>query len=281
MNRAALPGPSLALVIGSGGVRSVAALGVAEVLMDHGLAPDLIAGSSAGAIFGALIAAGHSPRQALQLASRLWSPELTQQRRWGALPQMLMPRLLRFSPDFALRDDRLILERMHAAFGEAELQELPHRLRVNTTCAATGRAVVLDHGSVVEALRASIGLPFMFSPQRLGERRLIDGFVSDPLPVSAVADAHTIVAVGVHAPIPQHINRPSRLLAQVHAAMTNNLMQARLAAAGEHRVISIFPQLEQRVGLFDTAAMPALVEAGRRAARAQLPALQLALARAA
>lgn len=272
--------PRLALVLGSGGVRSIAGLGLAEVLWREGIRPDLIVGCSAGAMFGALIASGHPADDAVRIATTLWSRDVTRKRRWRAIPQMLWPRLGRFDADFALRCDRPVLDRLDKAFGNARLESLALPLRVTATCADSGEQVVLREGRVVDALRASIALPFMFAPQRIGERRLIDGFVSDPLPVSAASDAAAVVALGFNAPMPRKVDIPSRLLAQVTSAMTNNLMQARLAAevgAGT-RLLCVFPNLDRRVGLFDTEAMPDLVEAGRRAGRAQLPALAAMLA---
>jgi len=155
-------------------------------------------------------------------------------------------------------------------------------LRVTTTDAGTGQRVVLREGSLVQALRASIALPFMFAPVHIDGRRLIDGFVADPLPVSAAADAHSVVALGFESPMPQRIDGPSRMLAQVTSALTNNLMQARLAEANTcgTRLLSIVPRLERRVGLFDTQAMPYLVDAGRRATEAMLPAVRALLNRA-
>ena len=80
---------------------------------------------------------------------------------------------------------------------------------------------------------------------------------------------------------PHWVDGPSRMLAQVTSALTNNLMQARLAEAGAGgtRLLSLVPRLERRVGLFDTAAMPYLVDAGRRAAESALPAIHALLAR--
>lgn len=273
--------PRFAIALGSGGVRSIAALGMVQVLMRHGLQPDLVVGCSAGAMFGALIAAGHDADEAVRIATTLWSPEVTRQRRWRALPQMLWPRLGRFDADFAMRHDHRVMERLGQAFGDLQLDGLPLPLRVAATDAATGGRVVLRSGSLVQALRASIALPFMFAPVMIDGRRLVDGCLADPLPVSAAADAHAVLALGFPAPMPQRINGPSRLLAQVSSSLTNNLMQARLAeasAAGQ-RVLHIEPQLSQRVGLFDTAAMPALVEAGRRATEAALPAILALLQR--
>lgn len=264
--------PRFALVFGSGGVRSIAALGLADVLQRERLVPDLIVGCSAGALFGALIAAGHRCDEALHLAATLWSPDVTRKRRWNAVPRMLMPALCRFDSDFSLRDDSPIVARLTQVFGTARIEDLGVPLRVVAADAATGDAVVLTRGNLVQALRASIALPFMFAPVQIDGRRLIDGFVADPLPVSAALDAHAIVALGFEAPMPRRIDGPSRLLAQITSAMTNNLMKARLAAAAVHgtRLLSIVPTLERRVGLFDTKAMPYLVEAGRQAARDHL-----------
>lgn len=264
--------PRFALVFGSGGVRSIAALGLADVLQRERLVPDLIVGCSAGALFGALVAAGHRCDEALHLAATLWSPDVTRKRRWNAVPRMLMPALCRFDSDFSLRDDSPIVARLTQVFGTARIEDLGVPLRVVAADAATGDAVVLTRGNLVQALRASIALPFMFAPVQIDGRRLIDGFVADPLPVSAALDAHAIVALGFEAPMPRRIDGPSRLLAQITSAMTNNLMKARLAAAAVHgpRLLSIVPTLERRVGLFDTKAMPYLVEAGRQAARDHL-----------
>ena len=273
------PQHRFAIVLGSGGVRSIAALGMVEVLAREGLRPDLVVGCSAGAMFGALIAAGHDAEEAVRIATTLWSADVTRQRRWRAIPQMLWPRLGGFNADFALRDDRLVMQRLHQAFGDLQIESLGVALRVTTTDATTGERVVLRSGSLVQALRASIALPFMFKPVHIDGRRLIDGFVTDPLPVSAAADAHTVLALGFESPMPQRVDGPSRMLAQVTSALTNNLMQARLAEAsgGGTRLLSLVPRLERRVGLFDTAAMPYLVDAGRRATEAALPAIHALL----
>jgi len=275
------PAPRFAIVLGSGGVRSIAALGMVEVLNREGLAPDLIVGCSAGAMFGALIAAGHSADEAVRVATSLWSADVTRKRRWLAVPQMLWPRLTRFDADFALRDDSPVMQRLEQAFGDVQIEDLRTTLRVTATDAASGERVVLREGNLVQALRASIALPFMFAPVPINGRRLVDGFVSDPLPVSAATDAQAVLALGFDSPMPRRIDGPSRLLAQVTSALTNNLMQARLAHAGEGgmRLLSIVPRLERRVGLFDTQAMPYLVDAGRRATQAHLPAIRALLHR--
>jgi len=265
--------PRLALVLGSGGVRSIAAVGVAEVLSAAGLRPDLIVGCSSGALFGATIALGMTSRQALATATALWSADLTQQRRWRAYAQLLAPRWFGFDADFALRNDRRIAQRIAQAFGDARLEDLPTPLRVVATDAASGHGIVLQHGALALALRAGIALPFMFPSIEVDGRRLVDGVLSDPLPVSAARDAALCVTLGFKGSMPRRIDRASRLAAQASTSLINNLQQARIDAARNagQRVIEIDLALDRHVGLWETEAMPYLFEAGRRAARAQLP----------
>jgi NTE family protein len=264
--------PRLAFVLGSGGVRSIAAVGIADRLAREGIAPDLVVGCSSGALFGATIAVGMTSAEALRSATELWSAELTEQRRWRAYAQLIAPRLAGFD-GFALRDDGLIAQRIARAFGNARLEQLATPLRVAATDAASGHPVVLTRGALVPALRASMALPFIFPSVEVDGRQLVDGVVSDPLPLGAARDAQAIVALGFRGVMPRRIDRVSRLVAQTSTTMINNLMQARVAAAraAGQRVIEIDLALDRHVGLWDTAAMPYLFEAGRRAAEARLP----------
>ena len=265
--------PHLALVLGSGGVRSVAALGFADVLISSGLEPDLVVGCSSGALFGACIAMGMTGELGLDAATRLWSAELTQQKRWRALFELAAPRIMGFDAGFSLRDAGLIRARVHRAFGDVCLEDLSVPLRVVTTDSATGESVVLSNGSVADAVCASMALPFIFPSVQIAGRRLSDGVISDPLPVSAARDADAVVTLGFRGAMPRRINRPSRLVAQITTAMINNLQQARIdaARAAGQRLIEIDLEIDRRIGLWDTAAMPRIFEIGRRAAYDQLP----------
>lgn len=262
----------LAFVLGSGGVRSIAALGVAERLAREGLRPDLIVGCSSGALFGAQIARGMHGKEAVRMATSLWSAELTQQRRWRAYLQLVAPKLAGFGAGFSLRDDRLIAGRIANAFGDDRLERLPTPLRVVATDAATGQPVVLTQGSVVEALRASMAVPIIFPSVAIGGRRLVDGVLSDPLPIAAAADARLVLSLGFHGSMPRRVDRLSRLVAQTSTTLINNLMQARTDAAQARgqKVIGIELNLDRHVGLWETSAMPYLFEAGWCAAEAHL-----------
>jgi NTE family protein len=269
----------LALVLGSGGVRSIAAIGIMDTLASAGIRPDLIAGCSSGALFGACIAMGMGAAQALRSAETLWSQELTQQRRWLAYAQIVAPRLAGFGAGFSLRDDRLIAQRVEQAFGDAQLESLPIPLRVAATDAANGDPVVLTHGLVRDAVRASMALPLVFPSVTIDGRRLVDGVMSDPLPVGAVGEAPVAITLGFRGVVPRRVDRLARMVVGNSTMLINNLMQARVAASQcqGQRLIQLDLALDRRVGLWETAAMPYLFEAGQRAARSRLHDIMAAL----
>ena len=266
----------LALVLGSGGVRSAAALGIAEVLGDAGLAPELVAGCSSGALFGACLAMGWSGRESLAAATRLWTPELTGQKRWRAYFELIAPKLAGFGAEFALRDARLIRERIDRAFGPARFEDLEIPLRIAATEAASGRPFVLEQGRVADAVRASMALPFLFPGVEIDGRWLTDGVTTDPLPVSLAGDAQLVLTVGFRGALPRRVDRASRLVAQVTTTMINNLQHARVRAAeaAGARILHFDLDIDRRIGLWETAAMPRIFDAGCRAAREQLPAIR-------
>lgn len=274
--------PRLGLVLGSGGVRSAAAIGITEVLQDAGLEPDLVVGCSSGALFGALVASRTPAVEAMEKAVALWSQDLTRRHRWSSYLQLLFPRLTGFSPDFSLRRSEAIRERVSQAFGDAKLEGLPIPMRVVATSADTGCQAVLQHGSVTEALCASMALPFIFPPVVVRGRRLIDGVICDPLPVSAAYDAHVVVALGFEGRLPSRVDRPSKLLGQVSTSLINNLMSARveLARAQGKLLLPLALDLPGHVGLWDTQALPAMRDAGRKAMAQALPQLRELLAKA-
>lgn len=271
--------PRMAFVLGSGGVRSVAALGIAEVLAGEGLRPDLIVGCSSGALIGATLALGLTSREALHAATSLWSAELTRQHRWRAYLQLLAPRWFGFDASFALRSDQRIEQRIRKAFGARKLEDLPTLLRIVATEAKSGERVVLRDGDLTTALRASIALPLIFPSVEVDGRRLVDGVVSDPLPVAVASEAAVVLTLGFKGVMPRRVDRASRLVAQASTALINNLQQARIDAARNagQRVFEIELALDRHVGLWETGAMPYLFEAGRRAARAQLPQIRALL----
>lgn len=269
----------LALVVGSGGVRATAALGVADVLRQAGIGIDLVVGCSAGALIGGGIAMQLPTDEAMRRYTLAWQPGLAEKKRWRGYLELLLPRWAGFGPQFSMRDARGVQAAFEGGFDGQTFETLPTPLRVVTTDATTGQRHVVTRGRVADAVLASTAVPFLFPSVPLDGRRLMDGVLSDPLPVSVAHDAAVVLALGADGPLPRRVDRASRLAALVSTALVNNLQAAQLEAARARgqRLLMIELALPQRVGLFDTHAMPMLLDAGRRATEQALPQIRAAL----
>ena len=256
-----------------------------SVLLREGIELDMVVGCSAGAIYAATMAAGHRADVAADMTRKLWTKEAAARRNTRAMLQALAPKLLGFDKTtFGLRDDRLIMARLKQAFGDARVEDMQIPLHIAATDFANGEQVVLSQGSVVDAVRASIALPFAFSPWKIGDKLLIDGSLSDPLPIGVAIrqGANVIVAAGFESPYQPTIHSAGRFAFQLSAIMSNNLFKSNYAfhsLAHHSEIIPMIPRFEQRVRLFDTDKIPYIIECGERAAEEQMPYLRELLSR--
>lgn len=275
--------PGVALVIGSGGVKCAAAIGLQRALVAEGIPIERLVGCSGGAIYTALMALGYGAHDAAELSSRLWTRDVTAQPDRMAMLRMVFPRLLGFSERFGLKKDNVVWERLKTAFGDRTFADCTIPLHIAATDFRTGEQVVIDHGRIADAVRASIAIPFAFAPWDVNGRLCVDGFLSDPLPVGVAIreGAHVIVAMGFESPNQERITSGGRFAFQLSSIMTNNLLKASFAFHGlahHGEVIPIIPQFSQRIRLFDTGKIPLLIDEGEAAMREQLPYLRRVLA---
>ncbi len=275
--------PKVTLVIGSGGVRCAAALGVVKAMADAGIGVERVVGCSTGAIFAALIAFGYPPDESIAITRRLWTREL-RARRVGILRALAARLFAAKAAAFGHRDDRQLPQRLAAAFGNKRIEAAALPLHLTATDFRTGELAELVSGPLVEGIRASLARPPAFAPQRVDDRLLVDGSLADPLPVSVAIKhgARAIVAVGFENAYPDPVEKPGRFAPRVNAILANNLLRAKLAfhsAAHHAEMIVILPEFKQRAGLFDTDRLAYIIDEGEQAALQQLPYLHHLLAR--
>lgn len=276
----------VALVIGSGSVKCAAAIGLQKALQREGIEIGMIVGTSGGAIYAALIAMGLSPEQTAETSSRLWTREVTAKHNRRALWQILLPNVFGFDENFGTVDDALVMERLRAAYGENNIEDTKIPLYITATDFETGEQVVLTKGRTADAVRASLAIPYIFKAHRVDGRMLVDGYLTDPMPVGVAIkeNANVILAMGFESPYQGKINALMRYTFQMSSIMSNNLLKANyafhsLAHYGE--VLPILPQFHQHIGLFDTDKIPYIIEQGERAAQEQMPYLKKLLAQGA
>jgi NTE family protein len=275
----------VAVVIGSGSVKCAAALGLLKVLDREGIAIDLIVGCSGGSLYAALIAMGHTATEGEEMTRRLWTRELTGRRNYRSFLRAVLPQMFGFSEQFGLVDDSLIVQRLREAFGDGKFEEARIPLFLTATDFHTGEQAVFSRGSVVDAIRASIAIPYIFQPWKIGGHLYVDGFLSDPMPVGVAIKhgANVIVTMGFESPYQPRATSVLRFAFQLSSIMSNNLLRANYAfhnLAHHTEILPIIPQFRERIHLFDTDKIPYVIEEGERAAEQQLPYLRRLLAAA-
>ena len=179
--------PLIGLVLGSGAARGFAHIGVIHALEAAGIVPDIIVGTSVGALVGGCYAAGKlDPLEE-------WSLSLTRRRVFGYLD-------VRIGGSGLISGGRLAA-RLHQSIGAAVIEDLPVRFAAIATEVGTGHEVWLARGSLALALRASYALPGIFPPICLGNRWLVDGALVNPMPVSVARalGARVVIAVNLNA----------------------------------------------------------------------------------
>ena len=176
----------IGVALGGGSARGFAHIGALAALERHGFAPDLIVGTSFGAIVGALYASGLTPQEIAQTANSM---------RWRDLSKVL---------DFGLHKAALFSgDKLETYLDELvegrSFSDLERKLVVVATDLATGERVDLTTGPLARALRASASMPGVFSPVELDGKFLVDGGLGSPLPLATLEGFDLDVALGIGA----------------------------------------------------------------------------------
>ncbi len=193
----------VALVLGSGGARGYAHIGVIEELLARGYQIDCIAGCSMGAVVGGIYAAG----------------KLDEYRQWcESLDYLDVLRLLDVSFRLGAIRGEKIFGKIRDILGEISIEELPIPFTAVATDLSNQQEIWFQEGCLHQAMRASAAIPSLFSPVVQGSRMLVDGGLLNPLPIIPVVSSHCdlIIAVNLngdnhrHYSLPQ-IERPAAL----------------------------------------------------------------------
>ena len=179
--------PKVALVLGSGGARGLAHVGVIEELQRHGMEIAYISGCSIGALVGGIFAAGK-----LDVYAK-WARSLERKDVFGLLD-------LSFGMQGLFKGDRIIAT-LREMIGDRDIDDLDIGFTAVATDLHEQREVWLNSGPLFDAIRASMAIPTVFTPWTYQGRVLVDGGLLNPLPIAPALNHQTdlIVAVNVNA----------------------------------------------------------------------------------
>lgn len=191
-DKALPPRPSIGLALGGGAARGFAHLGVLRVLAQHGIVPDVIVGTSIGAVIGGCYAAGHIK------SFEDWAVSLTTRGVLGYLDVSLS--------GSGLINGKRLAAKLEESLQDRRIEELPMHFAAIATELGSGHEIWLTRGRLVDAVRASYALPGVFSPVYIGGRWLVDGALVNPVPVSAARalGARLVIAINLNADLLGH-----------------------------------------------------------------------------
>jgi NTE family protein len=179
--------PVVGLALGGGAARGFAHIGIVRALLERGIVPDVVVGTSIGAAVGGAYVTGH----------------LNAFEDWA---RSLQPRSVLSYLDIQLNGSGLIgggklATELEQSIGKRLIEDLSVKFAAIATEVATGHEIWLTRGRLVEAIRASYALPGIFSPVMIGDRWLVDGALVNPVPVSAARalGAEIVIAVNLNA----------------------------------------------------------------------------------
>ncbi len=252
----------IGLALGGGAVRGAAHIGVLDVLDRAGLEPAVIAGTSAGALVGALYAAGTSPAEIGKLAHTL---------SWARLIRPARTRR-------ALFETSRLAAFLDGALGARTFDALDRPFAAVACELTTGSRVVLRDGPVSTAVLASAAIPGVFPPVERDGHLLADGSLVDMVPAALARDlgADIVVAVDVSGPLPRR--RPTTVLQIMVAVSTLQPGGSERLAQDADLVLS--PAVDE-YATWELSRIPEFEEAGRAAAEHALPLLRALTATAA
>jgi NTE family protein len=184
--------PVIGLALGGGAARGFAHIGILRTLLSHGITPDVVVGTSIGAVVGGAYVAGHLD------TLEEWARRLQPRNIFGYLD-------IRLNGSGLIGGSKLAAQ-LDATLGPILIQDLGQKFASVATEVATGHEIWLTHGRIVDAVRASYALPGIFSPVLIGDRWLVDGALVNPVPVSAARalGAEIVIAANVSSDVFGH-----------------------------------------------------------------------------
>ncbi|MDH1103033.1 patatin-like phospholipase family protein [Pseudomonas mosselii] len=286
--------PKIGLVLSGGAARGLAHIGVLKALEEQGVRIDAIAGTSMGAVVGGLYASGYSIAELEKLATTLdWQQALSDAPPRKDVPfrrkqddrDFLVKQKLSFRDDGSLglplgviqgQNLALLLESKLAHTADIrDFDKLPIPFRAVATDITSGEKVIFRRGHLPQVIRASMSIPAVFAPVELDGRLLVDGGMTDNIPVDVVREMGVDLAIVVDIGTPlrnrKQLATVVDVLNQSITLMTRRNSEEQLASLRREDIL-VQPPLSA-FGVTDFGRARDMIDAGYRATRALDPRL--------
>ncbi|MBU4446191.1 patatin-like phospholipase family protein [bacterium] len=175
----------IGLALSGGAAKGLAHIGVIKALEETGIQVDFISGSSMGALIGAAYASG-IPIDTLE--------KIAIDTDWKTVAKLFVPGL----STSGLVDGKRVKEFLYTIYGDKKIEDLPIPFAATAADISTGKLYVINEGSLLEAVRASISIPIVFTPVKHKDIFLVDGGLVNPVPIDVVREMGADYIIAVH-----------------------------------------------------------------------------------
>lgn len=235
---------TIGIALGSGSARGWGHIGVLRELADAGIEPDMVCGTSVGSLVGAAYVSGQ-----LGVLEE-WVNGLN-------LRDIVRYMDIRLVAGGGFVQGKRLMDFLHELIGTELIEDLPKVFATTATDLSSGREIWFREGSLLDAVRASIALPGIFTPVRLDKQWLVDGGLVNPVPVSLcrAVGAQVVIAVNLNGDIVgKHLRKISEEFAEDQEASPERRLLEKLSVSLKERAASLIPQTSGEPGLFDVLA---------------------------
>lgn len=250
----------IGLALGGGAAKGFAHIGVIKVLEAHGFKPDVVAGTSAGSVVGALYASGMDPFELQRQAFALDEDRIRDVRFFSG----------------GLIEGRKLQDYVNELVDRRLMQDMQIPFAAVATRLETGERTVFTRGDTGRAVRASSSIPGVFEPVALAGKHYVDGGVTSPVPVDTARELGADVVVAVDISARASGETPSHLLGIVNQSLA--IMGSRLGEQELARADVVVRPAVSDIGPADFASRDRAILEGERAALAALPQLRASVA---
>ncbi len=266
--------PTIAVVTGSGGIKTFAAIAIYELLDELQITPDLMIGCSGGAIMTALRATGYSPARMYELIPELLSRDLFSKIDYRVL--LGIPRLPfgRFDISRGIIRPEAIKAIHRRLFGKTRLEDLGVKTLLQVTDFHTGQGFALDSGPLADAVYASGASYPALPPARIDGRWLVDGGFSSPCPVleAVKRNIDIIIVVSIETKLDAEPKSYMEMFNYGQSLCANTLIKNQMTTAihlHHYEIIQANMRFTIPVEFWDVEKIPFVLEEGRNVARAK------------
>lgn len=190
--------PSIALIIGSEGIKSFCALPFIEYLQKENIKIDIIIGVSGGALLAAFLGAGYDLKQIQDIFSKAVDPRFFREINHKSVMNLAEIGKGRFSAESGILKTDSIRKTYETLFKDMDISDLKPKTIITTTDLATGRPVILEKGNLAQAIYASSAVYPLMPPANIDGQKLIDGAFSSPMPIMECVKRNIDIIIAIY-----------------------------------------------------------------------------------